>query len=100
MFYKPSKWLVSLLTSLVGNIYNFKVKNNVDLVLVDKFSSLDINYDFKLVSSDVTSIFTKVPVDDLLDFFTEILDNLGFPVSISVFIELMENIIVKCSEWR
>lgn len=92
--YKLSQWLVSLLSPLVGNIYHSNVKNNVDLV--DKLNSLDINYDFKLVSFDVTSLFTKVPVDDLLVFLSEVLDDLDLPVSNTVFIDLIKLCIKDC----
>ena len=62
--YKLSKYLVSILTPLVGTISNSNIKNNSDLIM--KLNNCKPNYKFKLVSFDVTSLFTKVPIDDLL----------------------------------
>ena len=62
--YKLSKYLVSILTPLVGTISNSNIKNNSDLIM--KLNNCKPNYEFKLVSFDVTSLFTKVPIDDLL----------------------------------
>ena len=62
--YKLSKYLVNLLTPLVGNISNSHIKNNSDLTL--KLNENYPNYKFKLVSFNVTSLFTKVPIEDLL----------------------------------
>lgn len=92
--YKLSKWLVSLLSPLVGTISNSNIKNNVDLV--DKLNSLQVTNDFKLVSFDVKSLFTKVPVDDLLVFLSESLDDLSLPVTNSVFLDLIKLCIKDC----
>ena len=92
--YKLSQWLVTMLSPLVGNISHSHIKNNEDLV--DKLQHLDVDFDFRMVSFDVTSLFTKVPVDDLLDFLLPKLDDLDLPVSNSVFIELIKLCVKDC----
>ena len=67
--YKLSKWLVKVLMPIVGTISNSNIKDNVDFV--NKLN-MSISYDFKIVSFDVTSLFTKAPVDDLLSFLSEV----------------------------
>ena len=64
--YSLSKWLVSLLSPLFGTISNSNIKNNTNLV--HKLNSINITYDFSLISFDVTSLFTRVPVNKLFDF--------------------------------
>ena len=86
--YKLSKWLVKELTPLVGNISSSSVKNNVDFV--EKLSRLDINFPFQMVSFDVTSLFTKVPVDDLLRFLSEELINYNLSLPGDLIIELIK----------
>ena len=86
--YNLSKYLVSILNPLVGKISNSNIKNNVDLT--EKLESLNISSDFKLVSFDVVSLFTKVPIDDLLDMLPEELENLELPFSIDTLIELIK----------
>ena len=49
---------------------------------------MDFNY--KIVSFDVTSLFTKVPVDDLLDFLKEELENLDLPLPAATIIDLIK----------
>ena len=90
--YKLSKWLVRILTPLVGNISHTTVKNNVDLV--EKLNDVNVNFDFKLVSFDVTSLFTRVPVHDLLSFLSEELDNFDLPFPSDMIIELIKLCII------
>ena len=77
--YNLSKWLVKILTPMVGNISNTNVKNNVDFT--NKLNSLNLNFDFNMVSFDIVSLFTKVPVDDLLEFLEEELENYDIPLT-------------------
>ena len=86
--YRLSKYLVKLLSPLLGNISNSNIKNNVDLV--DKLNNLNLNFSFKIVSFDVTSLFTKVPVDDLLDFLKEELESKNLPLPAITVIELIK----------
>lgn len=92
--YKLSKWLVSILSPLIGTISNSNIKNSVDLV--GKLKNLNINHDFKLVSFDVQSLFTKVPVDDLLNFLSDTLDSTPLPFPKDVIIELIKLCIKDC----
>ena len=86
--YRLSKYLVHLLNPIIGTISNSNVKNNVDLV--DRLNNLNLNFDFKIVSFDVTSLFTKVPVDDLLEFLKEELDKIALPLPSSSIIDLIK----------
>lgn len=86
--YSLSKWLVNLLNPIVGTISQSNIKNNMDLV--DKLINSNVNFDFKMVSFDVKSLFTNVPVDDLLMMLSEILDNYNLPVASPVIIELIK----------
>ena len=86
--YKLSKYLVSLLNPLIGTISDSHIKNNVNLL--DKLNNTHMNCDFRLVSFDVCSLFTKVPVDDLLSFLPEVLDRLELPFDNTVLINLIK----------
>ena len=70
--YKLSKWLVTLLSPLVGTISDSFVKNSEDLVC--KLKSINVSYPYNLVSFDVVSLFTKVPIKDVLSFLPNILE--------------------------
>ena len=68
--YELSKWLAQqLLIPYIGTISNSHIINNLDLV--SKLSSLNVNYNYKLVSFDVESLFTNVPVYSLLHFMKD-----------------------------
>ena len=90
--YKLSKWLVSLLSPLVGRISNSHVKHNVDLI--EKLNGLHFSFDFKLVSFDVTSLFTRVPVSDLLAFLGEELKKHELPLPVHTIINLIKLCVV------
>ena len=49
-----------------------------------------------MVSFDVVSLFTKVPVNDLLDFLKEELENYDLPLSITKIIDLVRLCIIDC----
>ena len=95
--YKLSKWLVSILSPLVGTISPSHVVNNLDLL--DKLNHVRPDYKFTLVSFDVVSLFTKVPLDDLLIFLQEELDKHVLPLSAEVVIELIK-LCVKDSKFQ
>ena len=81
-----SKWLSKLLAPLVGTISDSNIKNSYDLV-----SKLKNNVSpCKLISFDVNSLFTKVPVHDFLRFLRDDLHKLVLPVTHDVFIKLIE----------
>lgn len=86
--YRLSKWLVQVLSPVVGSISNSHITNNLDLV--NKLSSLKLNYDFKLVSFDVTALFTRVPVDDLLSFLRDLLPRYNLTLPTNTIIELIK----------
>ena len=92
--YKLSKWLVKILTPLVGTISDSHVKNSVDFV--NKLLHTNVNYGFKMVSFDVVSLFTKVPVDDLLEFLVDELEAFDLPLPPSKIIELIKLCIKDC----
>ena len=86
--YRLSKWLVKLLSPFVGSISSSNIKHNVDLV--EKLNNLNINYPFKMISFDVVSLFTKVPVDDLLEYLSEFLSNFDLELPTESIIELIK----------
>ena len=43
-----------------------------------------------MVSFDVVSLFTKVPVNDLLEYLAEVLDNYSLPFSTDKILELIK----------
>ena len=90
--YKLSKWLVSILSPLVGTISTSHLKNNVDLI--NKLNALHINFDFKLVSYDVTSLFTRVPVYDLLLFLEDELTHHDLPLPVHTIIDMIKLCVV------
>ena len=63
--YKLSKFLANKLSPLVGSISKSHIKNSSDFI--EKLKSLSLN-NGKMVSFDVDSLFTKVPLDDVLAF--------------------------------
>ena len=92
--YNRSKYLVKLLNPIIGTISDAHIKNNVDLL--NKLNSITSNFDFKLVSFDVVSLFTKVPIDDLLNYLTDVLDNVDLPFPVETMIELIKLCIKDC----
>ena len=76
--YKLSKWLINVLMPMVGTISDSNIKDNVDFV--NKLNNTSISFEFKIVSFDVTSLFTKVPVDDLLPSLSVVLPNYNLPL--------------------
>ena len=66
--YNTAKYLASILTSHVGKNCH-SIKNTKELV--DKLRGLEIPPARKLVSYDVTALFTSVPVDKALEVITE-----------------------------
>lgn len=86
--YNLSKWLANILTPFVGTISNSHIRNNVDLI--DRLKNVNIDYSFKLVSFDVKSLFTVVPLLDLFEFMEDEFKEYVFPVSLSDLIELIK----------
>lgn len=90
--YHLAKWLVSLLSPLVGTVSTSHVKNSVDLV--SSLKSLNCQYDFQLISFDVTSLFTRVPVHALFEFIEEEFSQQPFPISLSDVLSLVKLCVV------
>ena len=57
---------------------------------------MSISFEFKIVSFAVTSLFTKVPVDDLLSFLSEVLPNYNLPLPSEKIIDLIKICIKDC----
>ena len=92
--YKLSKYLVSLLSPILGTISNSHIKNSTDLC--DKLQKVNVSSNHKLVSFDVTSLFTKVPVDDLLGYLAGVLDNYNLPLPTNNVIQMICLCIKNC----
>jgi hypothetical protein len=86
--YKLAKWLSKLLSPALGKVSGSHIINNVDFV--EKVKQVNLNGG-KMVSFDVDSLFTKVPVDETLQFLERKLPelNLDLPVSNEDFIKLI-----------
>ena len=85
--YEVSKWLAQQLSSYIGTISNSHIINSLDLV--SKLSTLNVKYNYNLVSFDVKSLFTNVPVDSLLHFMKNEFSDSVFPINLDDFIELI-----------
>ena len=85
--YKLSKWLVNLLSPMLGNISKSHIKNNIHFTEI--LNSLNLNYNFKMYSLDVKSLYTNVPVNDLLNYLLIELRNHDFILSPEEIIELI-----------
>ena len=76
--YNLSKWLCTLLTPLIPNDYTIKDSFS----FVEEFNNLDNNNKF-LISFDIQSLFTNVPLAETLDIAVNLIhtNNTNFPVS-------------------
>ena len=92
--YNLAKWLVTLLTPIVGTISSSHIKNNTDLKFI--LENLHCEYDFELVSFDVQSLFTTVPIDQLLVFLGNELQRHVFPIDTDDLINLSKLCIENC----
>ena len=92
--YKLSKFLVDILSPLLGKISGSHILNSCNLI--DKLNGINISSNSRLVSFDVVSLFTKVPIPNLLDFLHGELENYNLPLCRSVIINLVRLCIVDC----
>ena len=78
--YKLSKWLASVLSSCLGAISDSHIKRNTEFI--DRIKNINMT-DCNMVSFDVVSLFTRVPIEQFLDFSSGFLgDNVsGLPKS-------------------
>ena len=79
--YFLSRFLVNLLKPLIGTISSAHVENSVDFVEKLKNANFNPN-EYQMISFDVTSLFTNVPVDDVLDYLN--LELAKYPLSLPV----------------
>ena len=61
--YKLSKWLVKLLSPLLGTASGSHIKSD-DLII--KLNDVNVTADIRLLSFDVMSLFSKVPIGDII----------------------------------
>ena len=92
--YKLSKYLVKILSPLLGNISGSHLINNEDLL--NKLKEINISSNSKLVSFDVVSLFTKVPIVDLLNFLHLELNNFNLPIPNNIIINLIRLCVIDC----
>ena len=93
--YKLSKFLASILKQLNGKISSSYVLNTEDFV--SKIRNIDLNGKV-MVSFDVKSLFTNVPINDTLNFLEEYLETnpIDMPFSLNVLIKLIRLCVVNC----
>ena len=89
--YKISKWLANLLSPFLGTFSPSHIKHSEDFICKFNNSNIPTN-NIKLLSLDVESLFTKVPIDDVLTFLTNKLESYEdhFPVGLGKTIELIK----------
>ena len=89
--YKISKWLANLLSPFLGTFSPSHIKHSEDFIC--KFNNSNIpTQNIKLLSLDVESLFTKVPINDVLTFLSNKLQPYEdhFPVGLGKTIELIK----------
>ena len=93
--YKLAAFLSKHLSPLLNTIANTHIINNNHFI--NRIKSYNL-FNRKMVSFDVKSLFTKVPVLECLQFIKEKLPtaNLDIPVSCDVFIRLIELCVSDC----
>jgi len=69
--YKAAKYIFTILTSLV-EINGYSVKNTKELV--EHLNQLEVPPGQKMISYDVTALFTSIPVDKALEVITDKLE--------------------------
>jgi hypothetical protein len=91
--YKLSKFLAYMLQSLVGTISTAHVLDSAHFIR--KVNDVNIRFeDYNMCSFDVASLFTTVPVDDVLEFLRLELLNHAFSLPISVILQLIKLCVV------
>ena len=86
--HKLAKWLSDHLSKALGKISNSHIENNQDFIQKVKGIS---THGKKLVSFDVNSLFTKVPIEETLIFLERKLPtlDLDLPIPVEKFIKLI-----------
>ena len=70
------------------------MKNNEEFL--GRLRRFDFDYDFKLISFDVKTLFTNVPVDDLLEFLEQEIDKHTFSVDTACMMKLIKLCVKEC----
>ena len=86
-FCKLNKWLTKILSPLLGTISDSHIKNSSHF---RERIGTTIPLDHSLISFDVTSLYTNVPIPHFLDFLATKLINMDLPIPINNFILLIE----------
>ena len=100
--YKLSKWIVTIdytiVTTLLGMIDSSYLKHTYDMY---DWESSSFNCSGKiLVSFDVDSLFTKVPIDDLMDLLNGFLHNFNLSLPVNNFVNLIYACLSNCKSMR
>ena len=90
--YELSKYLVHLLQPLVGTISNSHVHNSTQFV--DMLQRCIPAPDDVMVSFDVKSLFTCVPINDVLDFLRVELSKYALTLPVWIVLELIQLCVV------
>ena len=92
--YKLSKYITKLLSPFLGTISGSHIINSLDLV--EKLNKVSFNPNLRLISFDVCSLFTKVPIDSILEYLSNELINHDLPLPLSDIIALTKLCICDC----
>ena len=92
--YKLSRYLAKLLSPLLGTVSQSHIVHSEDLI--KKLNSNPNVSNIKLISFDVVSLFTKVPVPDILSYLSTELENHNFTLSSSTIIQLVAICVNDC----
>ncbi|CAF2138891.1 unnamed protein product, partial [Rotaria magnacalcarata] len=86
--YRLSSWLACHLSTYVGTISQAHVKNSEDLI--NKIKNFNLT-ESKLVSFDVVSLFTNVPVENTIEFLENYFKNRTdtLPLGRDIFMKLL-----------
>ena len=93
--YNLASWLAKHLSPALGILSQSHLKDTCDFV--NKIRSMNFS-NKKLVSFDVESLFTKVPVKECIEILKNRIDdfNLNLPIPSSTFVSLIEICISEC----
>ena len=88
--YKLCSWISKMLTPLLNKISGTHIINNIDFM--NKIQGISLN-NRKMVSFDVNSLFTMVPIDECILYLENYLNNndvLNLPIPNNTFIDLVK----------
>ena len=86
-------WLASILSAYLGKFSNSHLKNSYEFKSrMQEFSAIHSTNIIDLVSLDVVSLFTKVPIDDVIAFLGRKIDSgeITIPIPKQPFLELIK----------